>query len=111
MKYKSKFKTILLLYYLYYISYFIINNYKNKFIIKKITKASIILPIFNKENYLKRSIGSIQNQTLQNIEIVAVNDYSTDNSLSILKKLSKKDTRIKIINLIVNYLWTRLLYV
>ena len=74
LKYKIKFKTILLLYYLYYISNDITNNNKNKFIIKKLTKVSVILPIFNKENYLKRSIGSIQNQTLQNIEIVTIND-------------------------------------
>ena len=61
-------------------------------------KISIFLPIYNKANFLFRSIGSIQNQTLKNIEIIAVNDGSTDNSLKILKKLSKKDLRIKIIN-------------
>jgi glycosyltransferase involved in cell wall biosynthesis len=61
-------------------------------------KVSIFLPIYNKANFLKRSIGSVQNQTLKNIEIVAINDCSTDNSLKILKKLSKFDKRIKIIN-------------
>lgn len=61
-------------------------------------KVSVFLPIFNKELYLIRSITSIQKQTLKNIEIVVVNDCSTDNSLKILKKLSKKDNRIKIIN-------------
>ena len=72
---------------------------KNSLIIStKSPKISIFLPIFNKEDFLIRSIGSIQNQTLKNIEIIAVNDGSTDNSLKILKKLSKKDTRIKIIN-------------
>ena len=45
-----------------------------------------------------RSINSITCQTLKKIEIIAVNDYSTDNSLKILKKLSRKDNRIKIIN-------------
>ena len=70
----------------------------NKKLNKTQPKISIFLPIYNKENYLKRSIQSIQNQTLKNIEIVAVNDGSTDNSLKILKKISKKDTRIKIIN-------------
>ena len=50
------------------------------------------------EKYIVESIKSIQKQTLQDIEIIAVNDYSSDNSLNILKKLSKKDSRIKIIN-------------
>jgi glycosyltransferase involved in cell wall biosynthesis len=61
-------------------------------------KVSVFLPIYNREKYLKRSINSIQNQTLKEIEIVAVNDCSTDNSLKILKQLAKNDSRIKIIN-------------
>ena len=61
-------------------------------------KISIFLPIYNKELYLKEGIKSLQKQTFKNIEIIAVNDGSTDNSLKILKKLSKKDKRIKIIN-------------
>ena len=64
----------------------------------EIPKVSIFLPIYNKEKYLFRSIGSLQRQTIKNIEIIAVNDCSTDNTLKILKKLSKKDYRIKIIN-------------
>jgi len=61
-------------------------------------KISIFLPIYNKELYIKNSIQSLQDQTLKDIEIVAVNDGSTDNTLKILKKLSKHDKRIKIIN-------------
>ena len=61
-------------------------------------KISIFLPIFNKESHLSRSLKSLQNQSLKDIEIVAVNDGSTDNTLKILKKLSKSDNRIKIIN-------------
>jgi glycosyltransferase involved in cell wall biosynthesis len=61
-------------------------------------KISIFLPIYNKEKYLERSIGSIQKQTLRDIEIIPVNDGSTDNSLNILEKLAKKDSRIIIIN-------------
>ena len=63
-----------------------------------VPKVSVFLPIYNREKYLKRSINSIQNQTLKEIEIVAVNDCSTDNSLKLLKKLAKNDSRIKIIN-------------
>ena len=61
-------------------------------------KISIFLPIYNKEIYLNNCLQSLRNQTLKDIEIVAVNDGSTDNSLKILKKLQKKDKRIKIIN-------------
>jgi glycosyltransferase involved in cell wall biosynthesis len=63
-----------------------------------IAKVSVFLPIYNKEKFLFRSINSIQSQSLKNIEIIAVNDGSTDNSLKILRKLSKKDKRIKLIN-------------
>lgn len=65
---------------------------------KNIPKISVFIPIYNKEQYIKRSIGSIQRQTLKDIEIIAVNDCSTDNSLEILKQLAKEDHRIKIIN-------------
>lgn len=76
---------------------------------KNIPKISIYMPIYNKSKYLKRSIKSIQSQTLKNIEIIAVNDCSTDNSLTILKKMVKKDSRIKIVNNKKNYglLYTR----
>ena len=65
---------------------------------KKLIKISIFLAIYNKEKYLKRSIESIQKQSLKEIEIIAVNDGSTDKSLDILKGMSKTDSRIKIIN-------------
>ena len=70
----------------------------NKKLDQNIPKISVFLPIYNKEKYLKRSIESIQNQTLKNIEIVAVNDFSTDNSYMLLQELAKIDSRIKIIN-------------
>ena len=74
---------------------------KNKSITNssKIPKVSVFLPIYNKEKYLFKSINSIKSQSLKNIEIIAINDCSTDNSLKMLKKLSKKDNRIKMINL------------
>ena len=67
-------------------------------LLKKSPKISIFLPIYNKAKYIKRSIGSIQMQTLKNIEIISVNDCSEDNTLDILKKMAKNDSRIKIIN-------------
>ena len=50
----------------------------------KAPNISVFLPIYNKENYLIRSISSIQIQTIKNIEIVAINDGSTDNTLNIV---------------------------
>ena len=83
-----------------YIVFYLILIYTKIFKIEltKIPKVSVFLPIFNKEFSLKESIISIQKQTLKDIEIIAVNDCSTDNSLNILKKLAKKDKRIKIVN-------------
>lgn len=78
--------------------YFSIIKFNEQFNYIKKPKVSVFLPIYNKQLYLKRSIRSIQVQTLKNLEIVAVNDFSFDNSLKILKKLTKKDSRIKIIN-------------
>ena len=61
-------------------------------------KISIFIPVFNKKKYLINSINSIKKQSIKNIEVIAINDYSTDDSLALLKNLSKKDSRIKIIN-------------
>ena len=60
--------------------------------------VSVILPVFNGEKYLNVCLDSICKQTLSNIEIICVNDGSTDNTLSILEKYSSKDQRIKIIS-------------
>ncbi|MBE6444180.1 MAG: glycosyltransferase family 2 protein [Alphaproteobacteria bacterium] len=64
---------------------------------KKQPKISIIIPVYNTEKYLRQCLTSVVNQTLKDIEIICVNDGSTDNSLSILKEYAKKDNRIKII--------------
>ena len=60
--------------------------------------VSIIVPIYNVEKYLKRCIDSIINQTYTNLEIVLVNDGSTDNCEKICNEYSKKDVRIKVIH-------------
>lgn len=59
---------------------------------------SIIVPVYNSEKYLKECIESILNQTYQKLEIVLVNDGSTDNSLNICESYKCKDSRIKIIS-------------
>ena len=60
-------------------------------------KVSVIIPVYNTEKYLKECLDSIVNQTLKDIEIICVDDGSTDNSLVILKEYEQKDERIKII--------------
>ncbi len=59
---------------------------------------SVIVPIYNKEKYLFRCLNSILNQTYTNLEIILINDCSTDNSLNICLNYQKKDDRIKIVN-------------
>ena len=60
-------------------------------------KISVIVPIFNVEKYLKECLESIINQTFKDIEIICINDGSTDNSLDILNQYAEKDNRIKVI--------------
>ncbi len=61
-------------------------------------KFSIIVPVYNGEKYMEKSIDSLVNQTYKNLEIICVNDNSTDNSLEILENYAKKDNRFIIIN-------------
>ena len=83
------------LFLLYYFTDCLNAFFKNFFDIKQI---SVILPIYNNEKYLKDCLNSIINQTLVNIEIICIDDGSTDNSSSILKKYSQLDQRLVIIN-------------
>ena len=62
------------------------------------TKVSIIVPVYNVEKYLKRCLDSLVNQTLKDIEIICVNDGSTDGSLAILNEYVRNDDRIVVIN-------------
>lgn len=59
---------------------------------------SIVVPVYNVEKYLRRCLDSLINQTYKNIEIILVNDGSTDNSLEICKEYAQNDSRIKIIS-------------
>lgn len=65
---------------------------------RKNSKISVILPIYNQGNNLSVSIPSVQNQTYTNLEIICVNDGSTDSSEEILQKYSNQDNRIVIVN-------------
>lgn len=61
-------------------------------------KISVIVPVYNVEKYLARCLDSIINQTLTDIEIICINDGSTDRSLEILKEFVQKEPRIKLID-------------
>lgn len=57
---------------------------------------SIIVPVYNVEKYLKKCVYSILNQSYKNLEVILVNDGSTDNSGKICDELSREDSRIKV---------------
>lgn len=61
-------------------------------------KISIVIPVYNVEKYVSKCLQSVVNQTYRNLEIIIVNDGSTDNSVEIVKKYKKIDQRIKLIN-------------
>ena len=96
--YKTIFTIVLLagLSYLY-------NKYRNRFfkkelVTKKKPLISVIVPVYNQEKYLKSCLESIINQTYSNLEIIVVNDGSTDSTLDILNEYASKDSRIIVLN-------------
>ena len=58
-------------------------------------KISIIIPVYNTSKYLRRCLDSAINQTLKDIEIIIIDDCSTDNSRDIIKEYAKRDNRIR----------------
>jgi len=63
---------------------------------KKNVKVSVVVPVYNVEDFLPQCLDSICAQTLKEIEIICVDDGSTDNSLNILKEFQEKDSRIQV---------------
>ena len=61
-------------------------------------KLTIVVPIYNTENYLRKCLDSVLEQTYKNLEVILVNDCSTDNSQSIIDEYCKKDNRFKCVN-------------
>lgn len=61
-------------------------------------KISVIIPIYNVGHYLRETLDSVVNQTYQDIEIICINDGSTDDSGLIIEEYAAKDSRIKIVN-------------
>ena len=84
---------------------FLENNINGK-LLRKISNISIenntlvsaVIPIYNSKNYILKGIRSIQNQNITNLEIILVNDKSTDDTLSFITEIQKDDPRIKIIS-------------
>ena len=66
-------------------------------------KISVIIPLYNVEDYLNECMDSVLKQTYENLEIICINNNSTDNSLNILESYAQKDNRIKVINNQKNY--------
>ena len=61
--------------------------------------VSVIIPIYNVEEYIEKCVKSIQKQTWKNVEIVCVNDGTPDRSMDIVHRLAEEDGRIKIVNI------------
>ena len=61
-------------------------------------KVSVVVPVYNAEKYLAKSIESMLSQSLREIELILVNDGSKDNSLAICQEYAKKDRRVTVID-------------
>lgn len=67
------------------------------FVVNRPITVSVIIPTYNREDWLPYAIDSILNQTFSNFELIVVNDGSTDNTAQILKNYARQDKRIKVI--------------
>ena len=70
-------------------------NFKNTSLYENNPLISIIVPVYNTGSFLKSCLKSICNQTYKNIEVIVINDGSTDNSKEILEEYRLKDSRIR----------------
>ena len=61
-------------------------------------KVSIIVPVYNVEKYLRKCLDSLVNQTLKDIEIICINDGSTDDSLNILQEYAREHHNVVVID-------------
>ena len=60
--------------------------------------VSVIIPCYNAEKYLRESVESIINQSYPNLEIICIDDCSTDSTLAILEELASRDARVKVLH-------------
>ena len=61
---------------------------------EKMVAVSVIMPVYNAEKYIRIALDSLLSQNMDNIEIICVDDGSTDNSYKILQEYQKKDNRV-----------------
>lgn len=66
----------------------------------KLKKVSIVIPVYNAEKYIKRCIQSVVHQKYDNLEIIVINDGSTDNTLSILKELQLMNSNLRVFSIV-----------
>ena len=64
--------------------------------------VSVLIPCYNVERYVVEAVGSISNQTYKNLEIIAINDCSTDRTGELLMQLAREDSRIRVVTNEVN---------
>lgn len=77
---------------------YLTETYKNRFVkAPQENKVSIIIPFYNTEKYIKKCLDSVAKQSFQNIEVLLINDGSTDSSEEICKNYTKLDNRFKLI--------------
>ena len=62
------------------------------------SKISVIIPVYNTERYLPRCLDSVLSNTYDNLEVICINDGSTDNSINILDNYKVSDERVVVIN-------------
>lgn len=67
-----------------------------KFTNNSAVKVSVIIPVYNTEAFVAEAVNSVRAQTFSNLEIIVVNDGSTDGSLQVLEELAREDSRIKL---------------
>ena len=79
-----------------------LKEYNRNKIINDIPYISVCLPAYNMENYIKKVVLSILNQSFQDFEIIITNDHSNDKTENIIKEIISKDKRIKYINHTIN---------
>ena len=60
-------------------------------------KISVVIPVYNAQLYIEKCMESIQRQTLKDMEILCIDDGSTDDSLAVLQRLQEADSRIRIL--------------
>ena len=73
-------------------------SYERRKIFNEYPFISVCIPALNMEKYIERIILTVLNQSFQDFEIIVINDYSSDDTLNILKRLSSKDKRVKFIS-------------